>query len=449
MIKCRVCGKEFENQQFLSTHLSRNKKDHPLTKDYFEMYKDDFTDVEKPDKKCKLCGKDTEFINVNRGYKNYCSQYCRNNTPDKFERKKQTCLKKYGTESFSQTDEYKTKYKKTIEEKYGKGIINPFQAKEVKEKSKQTNIEKRGVEYAMQSEEVKEKSRQSLLEAYGVDHIAKSDYFKDKVKQTCIDKYGVENVMHVNEIKEKLKETTQEKYGVYNISQNENIKQKKSDTTFKKFGVQHPMQSELVREKSKSTLLSRYGVDNISKSEYISEIKSRHFLAKMYDKLINSDRLKYKVAPLFSLEEYKGSKNEVYSFKCTTCNHEFEDRVHNGRIPRCPKCFPFNVSQLEIDIRTYIESIYNGKLIFNDRSIIGPLELDIVIPDLKLAIEVNGIFWHSDEMKPVGYHENKTNKCKEVGYELLYIWEDDWDNEQKLVKELLENIIINNGELYV
>ena len=51
-------------------------------------------------------------------------------------------------------------------------------------------------------------------------------------------------------------------------------------------------------------------------------------------------------------------------------------------------------------------------------------------------------------MKPVGYHENKTNKCKEVGYELIYIWEDDWI-EQKLVKELLENIIINNGELYV
>lgn len=405
MIKCRVCGKEFENQQFLSTHLSRNKKDHPTTQEYFEMYKDDFSNVTKADKKCKLCGNDSEFINVCRGYKNYCSRQCSLNDPKRIDKRRKTCEQKYGTSSYSGTEEYKSRYKKTCLEKYG--VENPFQAEECKEKIRNTNIEKYGVEQPMQSSDILDKSKQTCLEKYGTENISKSKYFKNKMKKTCLEKYGVDNPFKVQEFKDKYVQTIREKFGIKNIT-------------------------------------------NISQVPNIKEkIKNKH-LDNFYNNINTLSRfVDNNLIPLISKEEYVGTKNETYRFKCTICNTEFESRIDDGQVPRCQICKPYYVSKLEIDIRTYIESIYNGKLIFNDRSIIGPLELDIVIPDLKLAIEVNGIFWHSDEMKPVGYHENKTNKCKEVGYELIYIWEDDWDSEQKLVKELLENIIINNGELYV
>ena len=43
----------------------------------------------------------------------------------------------------------------------------------------------------------------------------------------------------------------------------------------------------------------------------------------------------------------------------------------------------------EKEILNFISSIYAGEIIENDRELISPLELDIVIPEFKLAIEFN------------------------------------------------------------
>lgn len=63
----------------------------------------------------------------------------------------------------------------------------------------------------------------------------------------------------------------------------------------------------------------------------------------------------------------------------------------------------------------------------NDRSIINPYELDIVCPDLKLAIEYCGIYWHSDWSggKNSSYHKKKLELCLNAGYKLITIFETD------------------------
>jgi hypothetical protein len=57
----------------------------------------------------------------------------------------------------------------------------------------------------------------------------------------------------------------------------------------------------------------------------------------------------------------------------------------------------------------FIKSIYNGKIITNNRKILKGKELDIYLPDEKLAIEFDGIYWHS--LKDENYHLNKTKLC--------------------------------------
>ena len=94
--------------------------------------------------------------------------------------------------------------------------------------------------------------------------------------------------------------------------------------------------------------------------------------------------------------------------------------------------------------KKYIESIYSGKLIFNTRKVISPLEIDIYIPDKNLAIECNGTFWHSslnncDE----NYHYNKSIKCQKLGIKLIHIYEYEWYTNQNKIKQLL-NISLNN-----
>ena len=54
-----------------------------------------------------------------------------------------------------------------------------------------------------------------------------------------------------------------------------------------------------------------------------------------------------------------------------------------------------------------------------------------------LAIEFNGLYWHSDEFKDKNYHYDKLKMCQNKGIKLLNIWEDDWNFRQEIVKSII------------
>ena len=63
---------------------------------------------------------------------------------------------------------------------------------------------------------------------------------------------------------------------------------------------------------------------------------------------------------------------------------------------------------------------------------------DIYIPEKKIAIEYDGVYWHSERMKPDRkYHLNKTNLCEEQGVQLLHIFESEWLNKPDIVKSVI------------
>ena len=72
--------------------------------------------------------------------------------------------------------------------------------------------------------------------------------------------------------------------------------------------------------------------------------------------------------------------------------------------------------------------------------------MDIVIPELKLAIEFNGIYWHSAQFKDSKYHLNKTIACESKGYRLIHIFEHEWINKQDIIKSKLLSIFNKNQE---
>lgn len=99
-----------------------------------------------------------------------------------------------------------------------------------------------------------------------------------------------------------------------------------------------------------------------------------------------------------------------------------------------------HVSKAEKQIVRFIKSCYNGTVIENSRSIIKPLELDIYLPELKLAIEYNGTWFHSSNSgTPKNYHLNKSKKCRNLGIRLIHIYEfEDFDMQLELLKSLIE-----------
>lgn len=95
-------------------------------------------------------------------------------------------------------------------------------------------------------------------------------------------------------------------------------------------------------------------------------------------------------------------------------------------------------SNAEQEIKTFITSHYEGSVISNTRSLIPPQELDIYIPEKNIAIEFNGIYWHTEQQgKDKWYHYNKWKKCQDIGIQLITIWEDDYNNNPELIRRML------------
>ncbi len=88
------------------------------------------------------------------------------------------------------------------------------------------------------------------------------------------------------------------------------------------------------------------------------------------------------------------------------------------------------------------------KIIENSREIIKPHELDIYIPSKNIAIEFDGLYWHSEEHgKDKNYHLNKTELCKSKNIQLIHIFEDEWLFKQDIVKSRLKQILNLNHDL--
>ena len=195
-----------------------------------------------------------------------------------------------------------------------------------------------------------------------------------------------------------------------------------------------------INEKIKKTCLERYGVEkpsltpNAVKSARINSGRrsyERYILGSEYDE------------PLFSFEEYLNRKDsrQKLKFKCRKCRREFEAHHDNGFHGRCPVCFPLkSVSHQEKELVCFVKSLCPD-LIENDRTLIKPYELDVVIPGKKLALEFDGIHWHSSENRPRDYHLMKTELCEKRGYQLLHVFENEWNSKREIVESRIKNLL--------
>ena len=139
-----------------------------------------------------------------------------------------------------------------------------------------------------------------------------------------------------------------------------------------------------------------------------------------------------------SLAEYvKGSEKKVW-WKCTR-GHEWEARIRN-RIHlehNCPQCNT-NVSKAEKEIADHLTSLIPD-VQTSVRNVIDRFELDMYIPSKNIAIEYNGVHWHSNANPKMTktYHHDKWLACKDKGIQLIQIWEDEWNRNPEQIKRML------------
>lgn len=108
----------------------------------------------------------------------------------------------------------------------------------------------------------------------------------------------------------------------------------------------------------------------------------------------------------------------------------------------CPHCARTNFSSTgEKELAAWVSEVWTGEVVRNTRSTVKGHELDIYLPEQRVAIEFNGIYFHSDKFRDPMYHHTKMNACRNAGVRLIHVWEHDWRDRQRIVKRMLSKVM--------
>ena len=165
-------------------------------------------------------------------------------------------------------------------------------------------------------------------------------------------------------------------------------------------------------------------------------------------------------------------ERRIYKAHCYKCNKDFEISFEHlsyrkkKNIYYCVNCCQTKeaktTSLQEKDLVFEISKLYKNEIITNDRKVISPKELDIWLPDIRLAIEYNGDYWHANpnRFKPtdivhgekaenIWYNDKeKLRLCEQNNIHCIVVTETEWKTEkQKIINKIQNYINILLGEM--
>ena len=328
---------------------------------------------------------DTPFKHICPICGNFAAFQCDSNEYTK------TCSNKKCYQKVIHSSEAVEKMKATNLHKYG--YENVGQVDSVKEKMKATCLERYGTEYALSNKGVISKRYETNLRKYG--STQPMSYNSDRFKELMVLKYGVDNAFKSDEIKEKIKKANLERYGYESAIQNTDIKNKS-------------VQSKINRI---DQLQNKLGAVQVSR--VVLEFGNGWYL-KRHELGINLIRYgTYKFVSNADIEKIKEYNR---------------DSINNG------------TSHKEIEVQNYVKTLVPD-IEVNNRSVIKPRELDIYVPSKNVAIEYNGLFWHSSLYRGKLYHLEKTKACQALGIRLIQFYSDEWDNKKDICKSLISSAL--------
>lgn len=271
------------------------------------------------------------------------------------------------------------------------GNDNPFSQDSVKKKIKQTNLEK-----------------------YGADNYAKTTAFSEQTKR----RWGDMTDDHMSLVRQKREQTCLARYGTITPFLNPLVKEKITDTLIERYGVSSPLQNQSILQKAIDTTYRRYNRKSVQQIHLSSE-----FLENLKDKEWVLDQLSTK-----SIRQLASENGMSFSNLCKVVNSLGID-THN-------------YSSFEKEVIGFLRSIDITDIVIGDRTILNGQEIDIYIPSLKLGIECNGVYWHSEVAggRDKYYHLKKTEIARSKGVRLVHVFDTEWYQMSDQVKNRLRQM---------
>lgn len=92
----------------------------------------------------------------------------------------------------------------------------------------------------------------------------------------------------------------------------------------------------------------------------------------------------------------------------------------------------------EASVRDFVRTL--GFTPVQTRTVIPPLQLDCYVQEKRFAVELNGLYWHSEFCKSApDRHEIKTSACKAQGIRLLHVFDDEWRDKRAIVESMIRH----------
>ena len=191
---------------------------------------------------------------------------------------------------------------------------------------------------------------------------------------------------------------------------------------FKKNGIKTIYYYNKAIKIGKNTCLQKYGKEHPTQ-QHISEDN----YCKLNNKIWLNEQHNILHKPITTIAQ-----------ELNVTDHTIWRRFHDWNIP----VQRFIQSEPEKEMQEFIKS-KEINVVQNTRSIISPLELDIYLPDKNLAIEYDGLFWHSydhlETPEEKNKHFQKTELCSQKGIQLLHILENEWSSKKEIVKSIISS----------
>lgn len=145
------------------------------------------------------------------------------------------------------------------------------------------------------------------------------------------------------------------------------------------------------------------------------------------------------------LETLQFKSKDKIKCECTLCGFVWDSKwayiINDNRCPRCAK----HISRAENEVG---EMLKNYDFLKDVKGVVKG-DLDYYIPAHKIAIEYDGLYWHSEKCgKGYSYHLQKTKDCEAQGIKLFHIWENEWLEKREIWQSVIYNALGKSTKLY-
>lgn len=246
--------------------------------------------------------------------------------------------------------------------------------------------------------------------------------------------------------KGKRDQTIQARYGVANTGLIPSAMEKRKLTNLAKYGVEFPLQNREVLKKTHTTQVEttgNWGFKLNSRRRTAEQVKielygTTHGNPSCYSHITEAMRSILDDGDLLRKWHHEDhlSATEIAE-NLGVCRSTILQafKSHDIQVQR------HHQSAQERKIHNLLKEL-GVEFTYNDRKLVKPLELDIVIPSAKVAIEINGMWYHSERY---GYdkkrHLDKTLKCEAEGYRLIHLWEYEIEHKWERCRDIIMSAV--------